>query len=58
MLCNVYTNRANGPYGICSYEYDAEKRLRYKEVSPRNAPAALPQLHLQRLEPPLRNTDH
>ena len=38
LLCNVYTNRANGPYGICSYEYDALKRLRYKEVSPRNAP--------------------
>ncbi len=32
-LCNVYTNRTNGPYGIGYYEYDAEKRRRRKTMS-------------------------
>ena len=34
MLCTVHTNRTNGPRGLASYEYDAEKRRSFKSSSP------------------------
>ena len=38
LLCSLYTNRTLGQSRVCSYDYDALKRLRFKDASPRNAP--------------------
>ncbi len=38
LLYSVYTNRTQGQSRVCGYEYDALKRLRFKDASLRNAP--------------------
>ena len=38
LLCGVYTNRTQGQSRVCGYEYDALKRRRTKDSTPRNAP--------------------
>jgi RHS repeat-associated protein len=38
LLCSLYTNRTLGQSRVCYYEYDALKRRRTKDSTPRNAP--------------------
>ena len=38
LLCSLYTNRTQGQSRVCGYEYDALKRRRTKDSTPRNAP--------------------